>query len=230
VIGESKIRLRPNPGHVTGNARSGRDCSPVHEAGMTGFANGIINSDARFEWRMGRVTGNASESARAFAKTTAGRKQQGLMARIPRILQIGRVPCGRGHAMAVAAKPIQVIRGEFFWIGHWRPRRVGSVRGRRPVTSFAMDAGFVGEDGIVGGKGERTGGMTGEAAHDGGAWIEYAIRYAARIGVAGSERESVDGAVPASAHFGVIDGVRLLYEGDGLCAGPERPLPRLRGL
>jgi hypothetical protein len=230
VIGKSKIRLRPNPGHVTGNARSGRDCSPVHEAGVTGFANGVINGDARFEWRMGRVTGHASESARAFAKTTAGRKQQRLVTGVPGILQIGGVPCRGGHAMAVAAKAIQVIRGEFFWIGHWRSRRVGSVRGRRTVTRFAVHAGFVRQDGIDGGKGERAGGMAAEAAHNGCAWIEYAIRYAARIGVAGSERESVDGAVPAPAHFGVIDGVRLLYEGDGLCAGPERPLARLRGV
>ncbi len=149
------------------------------------------------------------------------------MAGVPGIAEVGGLAGSGGHAVTLAAELIDGVGGVASGIlGRLAGGLAGMFAGRS-VASFTADAQFVGDDSLVAGKGQRTGGMAGEAAQDSGGGIEDAIGGIFALGVSGSGGEAVEAAEPALAEFEVGFGIPLLDEGDGLRAATEGPLAGL---
>jgi len=149
VIGERKVRPGPDAGHVTSDARPPGEPDPMRWFRVAGFAGGIVAGRPGFERRVRRVARHAAQAARALAKAAAGGEQQRLVPRVPRILEIGRIACGGGHAVAVPAEAVHVIGRDLPRIGHTDASRVSRVGGGGTMAAFAAHTEFVRNDGVI---------------------------------------------------------------------------------
>lgn len=131
------------------NARPPGEADPMRRFRMAGLANGVVYGRSGFERRVRRVAGHAAQTARALAKAAAGGEQQRLMPRVPRILEIGRIACGGGHAVAVPAEAVHVIGRNLPRIGHMDASWISRVGGGGTMTGFTAHAEFVRNDGVI---------------------------------------------------------------------------------
>src|SRR5207249_207312 len=92
----------------------------------------------------------------------AGREHHWLMPRIPWILEIGGVALNAGHAMALAAKVVELTGGEPFRVARMGLRRITGMRGHRSVARLAANAQLVWRDDLICRHRQGTRGMAAE--------------------------------------------------------------------
>src|SRR5258708_5561293 len=138
VIGESQVGLRLDNRHVARHAGAPSDRRAVLGRRVAARAALVIIGRHTAQRRMGRVTGEAGQSAPALAEAVALAEIDRLMPRAPGIVPIG-VLRGRGRpAMTASAELVQPGRGETLRIVDRaaRPARL-DVSGPRAVARFA---------------------------------------------------------------------------------------------
>src|SRR6476620_9276825 len=181
MVGEDEVRLRRNPWHVAPRAGFAGDVHTVTWSGMAFPAGGVIGRKLRLERGMRRVTRQTRHASAGGSETVAGRQHHRLMARVPGVLEICRIPLYTRHAVALAAEIVELGGIELSRISGTHLCGVFYVVRSRPVTRLAPNSRFVGRDYLVGRDLQGARGVTTEAAKDSCLRVKDPVLYSTRV-------------------------------------------------
>jgi hypothetical protein len=196
MIGKDQVGLRWNPWHVALRAGLACDLRSVALRGMTSPAGGVIGRNLRLERGMRRVTRQTCHASARGLEAVAGRQHYRLMARVPGVLEICRIPLYARHAVALAAKIVELGRIELSGISGTHLCGVFYVVRSRSMTPLAPNSRFVGRDYLVRRDLQRARRVTTEAAQNSSLRVKDPVLYSARVLMARSKSNAIELAVP----------------------------------
>ena len=223
MIGKDQVGLRRNPRHVALRAGLACDVHPVTLSGMAFPAGGVIGRESRLEWSMRRVTRQACHAAARGPEAVTGRQHHRLMTRVPGVLEICRISLYSWHAVALAAKIIELAGIELSGISRTHFCRIFCVIRGRSMTTLAPNSQFVGSDYLIRRDLKRTSRVTTETAQDSRLGIKDPVLYPALGLMTGSKSNAVELAVPGLVLFDIDLGIQPTYKCDGLYTRAKRP-------
>ena len=223
MVGEDEVRLRRNPWHVAPRAGFAGDVHPVTLSGMAFPAGGVIGRKFGLERGMRRVTRQTRHAAARGPEAVAGRQHHRLMARVPGVLEICRIPLYAWHAVALAAEIVELGGIELSGISGTHLCGVFYVIRSRPMTPLAPNSQFVGRDYLVRRDLQRARRVTTEAAQDSGLRVKDPVLYSAQGLMTRSKSHAVELAVPGLVLLDIGLGIQPTYKCDGLYTRAERP-------
>jgi hypothetical protein len=223
MVGEDQVGLRRNPWHVARRAGLAGDVHPVTLSGMAFPAGGVIGRKLGFERGMRRVTRQTRHTSARGLEAVAGRQHYRLMARVPRVLKICRIPLYAWHAVALTAEIVELSRVELSGISGTYLCGIYYVIRGGSMTRLAPNSQFVGCDYLVRRDLQRAARVTTEAAKYSGLRVKDSVLYSAGVPMSRSKSNAIELAVPGFVLFDIDLRIQPTYKCDGLYTRAERP-------
>jgi hypothetical protein len=172
---------------------------------------------------MRRVTRQTRHTSARGLEAVAGRQHYRLMARVPRVLKICRIPLYAWHAVALTAEIVELSRVELSGISGTYLCGIYYVIRGGSMTRLAPNSQFVGCDYLVRRDLQRAARVTTEAAKYSGLRVKDSVLYSAGVPMSRSKSNAIELAVPGFVLFDIDLRIQPTYKCDGLYTRAERP-------